>query len=98
MVAISPEHARVFAEAGWDKARLRTELLALTTRPGSEMVRGAGGIDEGVPVAMQDMDIPKFRPNGLWITHVGSGAGLWTGIFASWVSGEKGSDMVTRAI
>lgn len=98
MVAIGPEHARVFAEAGWDKARLRTKLLALTTRPGSEMVRGAGGIDEGVPVAMQEMDIPKFRPNGLWITHVGSGAGLWTGIFAGWVSGEKGSDMVTRAV
>jgi hypothetical protein len=98
MVAIGPEHARVFAEAGWDKARLRTELLTLTTRPGSEMVRGAGGIDEGVLVAMQEMDIPKFRPNGLWITHVGSGAGLWTGIFAGWVSGEKGSDMVTRAI
>jgi hypothetical protein len=98
MVAIGPEHARVFAEAGWDKARVRTELLALTTRPGAEMVRGAGGIDEGIPIAMQDMDIPKFRPDGLWITHVGSGAGLWTGVFAGWVSGEKGSDMVTRAI
>ncbi len=98
MIAVGPEHARVFSAAGWDKTRLRSELLALTTRPGSEMVRGAGGIDEGVPEAMAPMNIPKFRPNGLWITHVGSGAGLWSGIFAGWVGGEKGSDMVTRVI
>src|ERR1700751_6051321 len=40
-VVVSPEHARVFREAGWSKARLRDELLALLTLDGSELVRGA---------------------------------------------------------
>ena len=98
MIAVGPEHARVFAQAGWDKTRLRSELLALTTRPGVDMIKGAGGIDEGMPAAMKDINVPKFRANGLWITHVGSTAGLWSGIFTGWVAGEKGSEMVTRAI
>src|SRR5215510_4452560 len=43
MLVVSPEHARVFAQAGWSKARLRTELDALLLIDGSELVRGAGG-------------------------------------------------------
>ena len=34
VLVVSPEHARVFAEAGWDKARLRKELFELLTLPG----------------------------------------------------------------
>src|SRR5437763_12869763 len=51
-VVVSPEHARVFHEAGWSKARLRDELLALLTVPGSELVRGADGCEAGVPKAL----------------------------------------------
>ena len=41
MVVISPEHARVFREAGWDKARLRSELPR--SRPGGMLIVHAGG-------------------------------------------------------
>ena len=39
MLAIGPEHARVFAEAGWDKAQLKARLHELLQLPGSEFVR-----------------------------------------------------------
>ncbi len=39
MLVVSPEHARVFAEAGWDKDRLHAELAELLTIPGSDLVR-----------------------------------------------------------
>lgn len=98
MLAVSPEHARVFGEAGWDKARLRETLLELTTRPGADLVRGAGGIEEGLPEAMAASDVPKFRPTGLSIVHVGSAAGLFSGIISGWVSGSGGSEMVTEVV
>ncbi|MGH9023798.1 MAG: thioredoxin family protein [Acidimicrobiia bacterium] len=49
VVVVSPEHGRVFREAGWSKRRLRQELAALLERPVDEMVRGAGGCAEGMP-------------------------------------------------
>ena len=98
LLAVSPEHARVFGDAGWDKDRLRSTLMALTTRPGSELIRGAGGIAEGIPEAMASADVPKFRPGGLWFVRAGSSAGLFSGIISGWVSGEEGSEMVTVAV
>src|ERR671929_2197606 len=49
LLVVSPEHARVFRGAGWSKARLREELEGLLRIPGSELVRGAGGMAEGMP-------------------------------------------------
>ena len=49
MLVISPEHLRVYAEAGWSKARFRDELGALLQLDGHDLVRGADGIEEGVP-------------------------------------------------
>lgn len=49
MVVISPEHGRVFRDAGWSKTRLRRELAALLELPQDEIVRGAGGCEEGMP-------------------------------------------------
>src|SRR4051812_10302826 len=42
LLVVSPEHGRVFRDAGWAKARLRDELDQLLMLPGSELVRGAG--------------------------------------------------------
>lgn len=98
VLAVSPEHARVFGDAGWDKSRLRDELISLTTRPGSELVRGAGGMAEGLPAAMAEADVPKFRSSGLSIVHVGSAAGMFSGIISGWVSGAGGSEPVTELI
>jgi hypothetical protein len=98
LLAVSPEHLRTFAAAGWDRARLRSELYAHLQMPGSEIIRGAGGIAEGVPEAFVDATLPKFRPTGLLITHCGGDAGMFSAIIGGWVSGTEGSDPITKEI
>jgi hypothetical protein len=98
VLVVSPEHARVFREAGWSKERLREELDGLLRLPGSEMVRGAGGIAEGMPASMAAADVPKFRDGGLVIVHAGGTAGLFSAIIGGWASGAVGSQPVTREV
>jgi hypothetical protein len=98
VLVVSPEHARVFREAGWGKARLRQELDELLQLPGAELVRGAGGIAEGLPEQFKDAAVPKFRPGGLLIVHAGGGAGLFSAIIGGWASGAVGSEPVTREV
>ncbi|MDQ6774458.1 MAG: thioredoxin [Candidatus Dormibacteraeota bacterium] len=95
VLVVCPEHARVFAQAGWSKARLREELDRLLTRPGAEMVRGAGGIEEGMPPQFAGGEVPKFRPGGLGIVHAGSTAGMFSAVVPGWVGGPAGSQPVT---
>jgi hypothetical protein len=98
ILAVSPEHARVFREAGWDKARLVGRLHELLQLPGAEIVRGAGGIAEGVPEGLAGATLPKFRPGGLLVVHCGGRAGLFSSIIGGWANGATGSQPVTREI
>lgn len=99
VLVVSPEHARVFIEAGWSKQRLREELERLLLAPGAELVAGAGGIAEGIPAQFREMQIPKFRPGGLLIVRAGGSAGLFSAIIAGWAaSGAVGSSPVTREV
>lgn len=98
VLLVSPEHGRVFREAGWSKARLRSELHALLSLPGDQVVRGAGGVAEGMPPALAGAMVPKFRPGGLLIVHVGGTAGLFSAVIPGWVSGAAGSEPVTQEI
>lgn len=98
ILAVGPEHARIFREAGWSKDDLIAKLGELLLIPGAELVRGAGGIAEGVPEGLKDATLPKFRPGGLRIVHCGGGAGLFSAIIPGWVSGEVGSTPVMKEI
>jgi len=99
VLVVSPEHQRVFADDGWSKAQLKARLDELLQLPGEEMVRGAGGIAEGLPEAARDRTVPKFRPGGLHIVHAGGPAGLFSAIIAGWAaSGEIGSTAVTKEV
>ncbi len=98
LVAISPEHLRTFASAGWSKERLRAELLTLLTMPGSEIAQGAGKNAEGVPVAFAETTFQKFRPQGLHFVHCGGDAGMFSAIIGGWVNGAEGSEIVTANI
>jgi len=98
MLVVSPEHARVYREAGWDRARLMDALAAALQVPGEEFVRGAGGITEGMPEAFADNPLPKFRDGGLLVVHVGGKAGLFSAIIGGWLGGGGGSDPVTVAV
>ncbi len=100
IVVVSPEHARVFREAGWSKARLRQEISALLTLPTDEMVAGAGGVAEGLPpaVAAKKKEVLKFTPEGLWFVHAGGDAGMFSAIISGWIGGASSSQMTTAAI
>ncbi|MBM3658601.1 MAG: thioredoxin [Actinobacteria bacterium] len=98
LVVVSPEHARVFRESGWTRARLVEELDNRLQIPGAELVRGAGGIAEGVDPSLRDTTIPKFPPGGLLVVHAGGGAGFFSAIVGGWAAGAMGSDPVTRVV
>jgi len=98
ILVLGPEHARVFAHAGWDRARVIAELHARLTTPADELERGADGIAEGIPAGFGDAALPKFTPTGLMLAFAGGGAGLFSMIIAGWVNGDRGSRPVARAV
>ncbi|MET0663064.1 MAG: thioredoxin family protein [Ilumatobacteraceae bacterium] len=99
ILVIGPEHARVFAEAGWGREEVLAGIRSHLNRPGSELVRGAGGIAEGLPEAFADApSLPKVRAGGLLLAYAGGGAGLFSEIIGGWANGAIGSTPVTRAV
>ena len=100
IVVVSPEHARLFREAGWSKSRLRREIFSLLALPADEMVAGAGGVAEGMPPAVTagKQQVDKFTPQGLWFVHAGGDAGMFSAIISGWIGGATSSKMTTAAI
>lgn len=98
ILVVSPEHGRVFREAGWSKAALREALASHLQLAGDDLVVGAGGMAEGLPAGFAGHTIPKFRDGGLLIVHAGGTAGLFSAIIGGWASGAVGSEPVTKAI
>lgn len=92
LLVLGPEHSGRFRDAGWSKQQVIDRIIELTERPGSELVRGAGGIAEGIPAFMGEVEkVPKVHPDGLMIAHAGSGAGLFSMLIPGWVRGPMGS-------
>ncbi len=99
LLVLSPEHYRVYWVAGWDRVRSKPELGTALTRPGRELVQGADGVAEGMPEAVADQRLTKFRPGGLNLVRAGGSAGLMSAIIGGWAAtGERGSESVTREI
>jgi hypothetical protein len=102
LLVVGPEHGRVFAEAGWTRARVRERLFELTKSPAGELARGAGGSPEGIDprfVTDPDMPVAKFAsPDRILIAHAGGDAGLFSMVYGSWAAGEIGSAPVTKSV
>ena len=100
IVVVSPEHARIFRQAGWSKTRLRDELYSLLTLPTDSMVAGAGGVAEGIPPALADekQAVSKLAPDSLWFVHAGGEAGSFSAIVSGWIGGAAGSKMTTARV
>jgi hypothetical protein len=95
MLVLGPEHGRIFREARWSRERVQQELHARTHRAASELVRGAGGVAEGLaPEWFADLQtqVPKFAgPERILLAYAGGDAGLFSMAIGGWVSGEAGS-------
>jgi hypothetical protein len=101
ILVLSPEHYGIYRDAGWDRARITAELHAATTRPGSDVIRGAHGIGEGVPAERaDDPAVPKFHPDGLLVVRAGGTAGLYSAIISGWTLGREVTENqpVTREV
>jgi hypothetical protein len=102
VLVVGPEHGRIFREHGWDRHRVQQELFERSKAPAGELVRGAGGIAEGIEarfVADPSAAVPKFAaPKRILLAHAGGDAGLFSMIYGGWVAGDIGSDPVTRSV
>ena len=98
ILTVSPDHGRLFADAGWSRERLVEEITAKSMRPGTDLVRGAQQMAEGIPPHLESATLPKFRPGGLLVTFAGGGAGLFSSVVAGWANGQIGSNPVTRVV
>ncbi|MCU1360132.1 MAG: hypothetical protein JWN99_1421 [Ilumatobacteraceae bacterium] len=98
VLVVSPEHARVFADGGWDRDRVLAELHSRLQIPGSELVVGANGMAEGMPERLRDTTLGKFKPDGILMVHAGGGAGLFSAIIAGWSNGAVGSTPTTVTV
>jgi hypothetical protein len=99
ILVISPEHRRLYREAGWSKADVRQALIDELVTPGVELIRGANSNAEGMPEKLKDKLLNKFRDDGLHITTAGGKAGLFSAIITGWIAaGERGSQIVSQKI
>lgn len=98
ILVVSPDHSRVYAEAGWDREKILSELYARLNIPGTELVKGALDMAEGLPAKFADRIVPKFKAGGILLAHAGGGAGLFSSIIGGWANGAMGSTPVTRPV
>ena len=107
MIVMTPEHMNVFASAGWDKKKFYEELEPLLQMDMAQSVRGAGGIEEGLPALSGEETVfgstagneirklPEWSP---MVVRAGGGAGGFSAILEGWVPGAKGSTPITVPI
>jgi hypothetical protein len=89
VVVLSPEHYRIYREAGWDRRRIERALYEATIRPGKDILAGLDGVGEGVPQARADEAVPKFHEDGLLVVRAGGAAGLFSAILPGWLAGRN---------
>ena len=106
LVVLSPEHAKIFGDAGWKKGDVRRWLHDRLQWPVRELLPGRDG-GEGLPehVVAKFRDpgsetamIPKFRsPENIKLVVAGGTAGRFSAIVPGWTF-SKGSNLVFRRI
>ena len=94
IVAISPDHYRIYKEDGWGRKEIEEALHHYTTRPGKDLIRGALGISEGIDPDLAEELVPKFwRDHGILLMRAGGPGGAQTAIIGGW-GGARNRDQV----
>ncbi|HRD76587.1 MAG TPA: thioredoxin family protein [Hyphomicrobiaceae bacterium] len=98
VLVVSPEHMRLYREAGWSKRRFLDEIDRLTTVDADRILTGLGGMLPGPPLSAKGTRVKKFRPNGFFVVHAGGTAGLFSAILPGWSPGGANSQLVTKVV
>lgn len=85
VLAIGPDHAQIFYDAGWSKGRVKDELERLLMVPIGEVAPGRAGLAELTPEQRNDPHtlIPKFATGPLTIIRAGAPGGNYSAIISS---------------
>jgi hypothetical protein len=106
LLVLSPEHAKIFGDAGWKKDDVRGWLHDRLRWPVRELLpgrEGGEGLPEHVLTKFRDPSretamIPKFRsPENIKLVVAGGTAGRFSAIVPGWTF-SKGSNLVFRRI
>jgi hypothetical protein len=80
LFVLCPEHAALFADAGWSKQQVRSAMFAAVQRPAGELRRG-----ETTPLvhgSADDVVVPKWTDEGrIQIVVAGGEAGRFSAVF-----------------
>jgi hypothetical protein len=100
VLVLSPEHYRIYKEAGWGRKEIERAIYEATARPGSEILAGLDGVGEGVGEERAGERVPKFHEDGLLVVRAGGAAGLFSAILPGWLAGRNRTELqpVTREI
>jgi hypothetical protein len=100
VLVLSPEHYRIYKEAGWVRKQIERALYEATIRPGSEILAGLDGVGEGVAEERARERVPKFHEDGLLVVRAGGAAGLFSAILPGWLAGRNRTELqpVTKEI
>jgi peroxiredoxin len=107
LLVVCPEHIDTLMREGvYDKNRLRNRIQEVTTRPLTEMLadeHSGAGISAADAAAMGPERMagaaPKFADTKfIHIVVAGSDAGKFSSAFHGWVTGETGSQSVSKKI
>jgi len=93
---VAGEHAQVFHEAGWSKARLKEALAERLWLPMDEVVEGRSGKLQMSPEELARPRAPKFRTGSLNVVRAGGAAGKYSAIISG--LGSKGINPVIKEI
>lgn len=83
-LVVSPEHARIFHQAGWSKQKVKDELRPLLQVRSRDLKRGFGVDDDAERLKRESPDacVPKFRSGTLNIIRAGGSAGLFSAMIS----------------
>jgi hypothetical protein len=95
-LVVAGEHAQVFHEAGWSKARLKEALAERLWLPMDEVVEGRSGKLQMSPEELARPRAPKFRTGSLNVVRAGGAAGKYSAIISG--LGSKGINPVIKEI
>ena len=100
LLVLCPEHMARYTDAGWSRERFEAELRTHLELDVDDNLRGVDNIGEGIPrgLGLEGATLPKFRDGGILIVHAGGPAGLFSSVCGGWVSGDMGSNPVTKEI